>query len=365
MHVSLVKRHRDHVESRLASIWERVLDVDVVMPQDNFFNLGGDSVKALIVCTRVKAEFGFRLSVNDMFEMPTVAQLATILRSGGQERPETNLVEIAAVDNDAWPLYFVHAAPGEVMFLRWIRPHTLSRTVHGVRASGFQLSVQPAKTVEEMAERYVDAILARSGTAPVMLAGYSAGGVIAYEMARRLAAAGVPVPYLGLVDPSVPDIEEADPESLLPRLMKTRLAFLLDLYQLPNSWVGRTDAVSALRDAGAVPADYSADLFERTLEIWARNVLATRCYRPDTPYQGPAVLYTSAVEVKGDSGQLGDFVASGDPYASEWGALLPTHTPVWLSAENHFEIMNDPQLFPRMRDDLDAAQAHCMAWVGR
>ena len=54
-------RHRDHLESRLASIWETTLGVDTVMPQDNFFHLGGDSVRALLVCARVKAELGARL----------------------------------------------------------------------------------------------------------------------------------------------------------------------------------------------------------------------------------------------------------------------------------------------------------------
>ncbi|GIF96875.1 thioesterase domain-containing protein [Catellatospora citrea] len=355
---------RDHLESTMGSIWQRVLGRDVVVPSDNFFDLGGDSIRALLVCAQVKAELGVRLSVNDFYQMPTVAELTTVLRSRAHGRPETSLVEIATAGHGL-PLYFLHAASGEVMFLRWIRPDTLSRTVFGIRAAGFDLSVAPARTVEEMAERYVREILARSPDQPVMLAGFSAGGVIAYDMARRLTARGVPVPYLGLIDPPVPGAPAEHPDETVQSLMQARLEMLLGIYQLPTSFGQRAQAVTALRQAGVVPADYSAELFERTLEIWGLNAMATQLYRPDTAYAGPAVIYTSAAAATvPDAGTLGGLAATGDPYTAGWARLLPPDTPVRTSTASHLEIIRDPDVFSLIRDDLDRAEASVMAGQG-
>src|SRR3989442_1686345 len=71
---------RDEVESRLAGIWEDVLDVRPVGVLDNFFELGGHSLLAVRLIARIGKNFGRKLSVATIFQTPTVGQLAVLLR---------------------------------------------------------------------------------------------------------------------------------------------------------------------------------------------------------------------------------------------------------------------------------------------
>src|SRR5205814_1524831 len=99
------------------------------------------------------------------------------------------------------PLFLVHALGGDVLHLR---PLALAldtdRPVHGLQARGLDPRYEPHTTVEEMAASYVEVIRAAQPDGPVAVAGYSLGGLVAYEIARRLRATGTAVDALGLID---------------------------------------------------------------------------------------------------------------------------------------------------------------------
>lgn len=337
-------RHRDHVESRIASIWEDVLGLDLVMPDDDFFDLGGDSVRALLCCSRISVALGATVRLADFFESPTPARLAEVLRASSVE-VEVGVVPIADVDLPGAPLFFVHAATGEVMFLRSIKAGTFDRPVHGIRSAGFDPGRASVDSLEEMAADYVDQICRLAPDGPVLLAGYSAGAVIAFEMAVQLDRAGRPPPFLGLVDPPIPG---PDPEfaGSFAELKRHRAAFLMSLYDLPSGWVGGADAAEALRGAGAIPHDWSADYFDRTLAVWASNSLAVTGYVPTTPYRGRAHLYVGVAPDDGDA---------PDAAIDYWRDRVAPASQVRRIDADHLGIMNHPSLFPCMRKAIEGS----------
>ena len=73
----------DDLEARLTAIWSAVLGHESVGVHDGFFELGGQSLSAIRLIARVRAEFGAGLTVRDLFENPTVAELALRLSAGG------------------------------------------------------------------------------------------------------------------------------------------------------------------------------------------------------------------------------------------------------------------------------------------
>jgi tyrocidine synthetase III len=84
---------KSQVEKRLRAIWERVLGFKQIGSDDNFFDLGGDSLKAVRLASAISGEMGLRLKVRDIFFNPTISQLAAVLADSG----EAPLTRISAV----------------------------------------------------------------------------------------------------------------------------------------------------------------------------------------------------------------------------------------------------------------------------
>ncbi len=77
------------VEQKIAEIWQELLGIKQVGIHDNFFGLGGDSLIAVQVLSRLRNTFSIRLSVASLFESPTIAEIAPKLQK--QTEPDTNL----------------------------------------------------------------------------------------------------------------------------------------------------------------------------------------------------------------------------------------------------------------------------------
>ncbi|HKR64624.1 MAG TPA: condensation domain-containing protein, partial [Thermoanaerobaculia bacterium] len=73
---------RDAIEHAVAAIWQRVLGLDSLSIHDNYFHLGGDSIKVIRITGAIASELGVRVEVKDLFRWPTVAELAEHIRSG-------------------------------------------------------------------------------------------------------------------------------------------------------------------------------------------------------------------------------------------------------------------------------------------
>jgi amino acid adenylation domain-containing protein len=81
---------RTSVEENIAKIWAEVLDLDQVGIHDRFLELGGDSLLASRVISRVRDEFLIEVPLRSLFESPTVAAMATVVQQNlvRQTKPE-------------------------------------------------------------------------------------------------------------------------------------------------------------------------------------------------------------------------------------------------------------------------------------
>src|SRR5438034_7669416 len=104
---------RDEIEARLTRIWENVLAVDPIGIEDKFFDLGGHSLLAVRVIAQMEKEFGCKIRLATIFQTPTIAELAAVLREGSQAKvpAPTSLVEIQT-NGTRPPLFLVHGAGG-------------------------------------------------------------------------------------------------------------------------------------------------------------------------------------------------------------------------------------------------------------
>lgn len=220
------------------------------------------------------------------------------------------LVPLAEGPAGAAPLWCVHPVGGHVFAYRALaRLLGAERSVYGIRAEGFAGVDEPATTIEEMARRDLAAIRAVQPKGPYLLGGWSLGGVVAYEMAQQLRAAGEEVGALVLIDSGTPG-GGAPAAAVIGETDDPMTAYMgLDLAGLGGEKL--PEMIEAMRRMS--PAERTAFLRERTaksdlanrlgeaqrarlMQVFRTNLTALGAYAP-APYPGPATLLRAARRV--------------------------------------------------------------------
>jgi amino acid adenylation domain-containing protein len=188
---------RTPLEAELLEIWREELKLDSLGVRDNFFELGVDSLTAARLFARIARTYGRRLPAGPMFQTPTVERLAALLAERGEPpRRRASLVPIRTSGSRP-PLFCVHGGAGTVLFYRELADALGSeQPVYAFQAAGLYGGETPHQTVPEMAESYLEQLREVRPHGPYALGGYCFGGMVAFEMARRLRAAGDEVPVV-------------------------------------------------------------------------------------------------------------------------------------------------------------------------
>jgi acetoacetyl-CoA synthetase len=182
----------------VAALWERLLDFSPVGVHDDFFDLGGDSLLALHLFHEIETVTGRTLPITAIYDTSTPARLADLL-SGDAAPAFSPLVPLKNGAGD--PLYIVHGTGGTVIeLIKLGQLMDTARPVFAIQARGIDGDSEPHDRVEHMVDDYLRHIRARQPRGPYFLAGYSFGGMIAMDMARKLQEEGESVALLTLID---------------------------------------------------------------------------------------------------------------------------------------------------------------------
>jgi acyl-coenzyme A synthetase/AMP-(fatty) acid ligase/thioesterase domain-containing protein/acyl carrier protein len=281
------------IESTVARIWQEVLQAPPGAPEQDFFEMGGDSLKAVRLVSELEGALGIEVPITLINEAPSFGKLCAVL---SQRRPARYVPLVLLKQGaDAPSVYFVHGLGGNIVELFPLaRSMSYPGAVFGIQARGLRAQETPQLTVEAMAAEYVKAIKARQPQGPYRVCGYSFGGLVAFEMARQLKQSGDKVGFLGLFD--------ATPSLGFVRERLTR--FVTHLISAPihrwprESWRAGTHMVSLLRDhlqqrqpgAPPVPA-FLKSAPAGVLKVGVSALLASARYRPGF-YGGELTLFT-------------------------------------------------------------------------
>jgi len=191
----------DPIEDLLAGIWAELLGVDRVGVNDNFFDLGGHSLLVTQIVARVR-DAGHEMSVGDLFQHPTITDLAPLVRARADDSATRLAVTIRS--GTVHPAVFaVHTLTGEVAAYAEIAGSLQEgQQFHGLQERGLTGEDPPLESVPEMAAAYLDEVLRLQPDGPYLFMGQSAGCYVAVEMARQLAAMGGEVGGVFLLAPA-------------------------------------------------------------------------------------------------------------------------------------------------------------------
>ncbi|WP_327287082.1 non-ribosomal peptide synthetase [Streptomyces sp. NBC_01198] len=322
--------------ARLAELWRELLEADTVGPDSDFFALGGNSLLALRLVNRVDAEFGVALRFGEIFETPTLRALAERLGQGAEGRSEQDRQAGCSVALSAGPgqqVHLFHPVGGSVScytdFARlWAGP--VRAFQHPVLARGGPADERA--DLAAMAAAYRAELQRLTPNGPYLLGGWSMGGVLAYEVAGRLAADGHQVRVF-MIDSDLANLRQPGTDAA------GHLEFLADLAggELPAAVAAAVDGApdgglpAAARDAavahGLLPAEVDPAGYERLMRVHAANLGALARYRPAASAV-PALLF-----VAGE-------VDRPDPVPAWRAVCTELETELWPA--DHYSIMAPP-----------------------
>ncbi|NNH73017.1 non-ribosomal peptide synthetase [Nocardia uniformis] len=213
---------RTDLERAVASAFETVLDHPRIGVDDNFFDLGGNSMAAVQLAERIRERTGSPVPLQWMFIEPTPAALARRITDGEQEfgvDPALRVLLPIRPTGAEPPLFCIHPAVG----LAWgytglVRHIDATHPVYGLQSPGVTDGGDPDRTVRELATRYADEIQQVQPHGPYHLLGYSAGGPLAHAVAVELRRRREPVPALVMLDARA-DIDFTDDQIPTPELL--------------------------------------------------------------------------------------------------------------------------------------------------
>jgi acyl transferase domain-containing protein/thioesterase domain-containing protein len=350
----------DDVEHRLAALWQEVLGVRSVGIHDDFFELGGHSLIGARLFSRIKAMFGVDLGLSVLFEAPTVARLAARVRtelgqndglasgddSGDHVRTRPDQPSLVPIQTGGTkrPIFCIHGMYGNVLNFRELATHLgPDQPFYGLQAQGLDGTEPPFGRIEEMAAHYLREIRGVQPAGPYFLCGYSAGGLIAFEMARQLLARGEQVSRLVMLDTFCPSMIPPESLSWRPRPSMSERATELSTGVTTSGFpylVGwaRLAAVhrlaSASRESASGAIESLDDVRDNTSERVGESFLRSQSLYTLAPSEVPIMLVraVSRLEYRPIPQDLG------------WGTYSRAGVETYNVPGSHFTMLSQPNV---------------------
>jgi non-ribosomal peptide synthetase component F/thioesterase domain-containing protein len=188
---------RSDDEKVLSEIWKHLLKVPRIGVHDNFFELGGHSLLAAHLVSQVKRQFSVTIDLSILMVAPTIEQLAQRL-SPSLEKDQSHVVPLQTSGTKP-PLFCIHGGGGHLLDYReFFTALPEDQPLYGLRAS--DVNEAYPETVEQLADKYLQDIQRIQQHGPYQICGLSFGGLVAYEVARRLAEKGERIGVIALLD---------------------------------------------------------------------------------------------------------------------------------------------------------------------
>jgi len=189
-------------EGRVLGIWQQILDTPELGVHDDLVDLGAQSFDLAWALVQIESRLGVRVPMSAMLDARSVHALAGViddLEASGDPPSVTVCVQVG--DQDRPRLWMVHDLHGTAYSLRYLAGALgVDQPLWGFESPFLEGRGDIAARLEDLAARYVVALRAEQPAGPYHLAGYSFGGILAFEIASQLVAAGEKVDFLGVVD---------------------------------------------------------------------------------------------------------------------------------------------------------------------
>jgi thioesterase domain-containing protein/acyl carrier protein len=355
-------------EQKLVGLWAKSLDVSAenLSTDTNFFELGGHSLLVNQLISEINLALGCQMRLQDLFGHQNIGTMAQFIAEQQQNQQSVTahllnetvgLLELKPGDPQHQPLFFVHPVGGSGFCYAELANALANALAYPGAIYALQALDDGPQSIKTIAAEYVERIKAcqgdGEGDGDYLLAGWSMGGVIAYEMAQQLLGEGCLVGHLWLIDSFNPafhcagdelndDGEQDDQhkEWVDKQLLQTLAAELaVDIHakgQYSNQYLLEQPLVVLLellleqgKEQRRLPPDYSLKALRARFDLLVKNNRALQRYRP-------VPLDTQVSLIRGTD-------PGNDHQSLGWSALVPKISHSVIQGD-HFSIMRHPHV---------------------
>ncbi|MDB9349996.1 amino acid adenylation domain-containing protein [Nodularia spumigena] len=345
---------RNEVEQKIAQLWSAVLERQEIGIHDNFFDLGGHSLLVIKLLNLIQEMFGQKLTLSSLFQNPTIAQLAEQLGNKEVQKFHPDVLLIQA-QGSANPLFCVPGANGHGFYFQDLAINLENHPVYSLETPGRNGIGKVPKSVELHGSQLIDLLRQQQPQSPYILAGYSSGCAVAFEMACQLEKQGKKVELLAILDAGL----VIQPEYLTNR---TDIDWIWQLLQRIETVKGvslgleyadlvaqsddqaRWDlAAEFLYKKNILPEYSSLDLLKTNMQVMKQLTINYANYRPSHQISSPIVLFR-AEEVYDIV--LQEIRAISNYDLPDWGWQAYTQNPVKVISVpgNHGRMLYEPNV---------------------
>ena len=298
---------RNAEEAALAELWAKALGVPDIGIHDDFFDLGGHSIMGIQLLTHIEQRFEKALPLKALFEAPTIAQFAELLRTDSASQAWKNL-SLVQPGGEGIPLFCVHGDEAS----HFIPKHLgAQRPFYAFFHQGEDGKEIKYTSVESIARHFISELKQARPHGPYLLCGYSFGGIVAYEMAQQLTAMGDEVPYLAVLD------------TYSPALHGKAIASDLKFYDPLKKSLMRSLVNRFLKNGGTVPTRlrnfHIIDTYDRAAMSYTAR-----------PYKGKLTVFKAE--------------HSWGPNEMGWESLAKGGLDVRIVPGDHYTVIEEPNV---------------------
>ena len=194
------------VEKSIAEIWQLVLNIDLIGAQDDFFEIGGDSLAATVLASQIEGQFKCKFRPSDIIESSTVSKQALFINSQQNQinspLKAPSYLNLFNHSGTKKPLFVIHGGNGFTMYGRnFLEGLGSDQPVGFLEAPGLDGKGPLLGRIEDFAEYYLDAIRQVAPGGNWQIAANCGGSLIAIEMCLQAENHGEHVSRLMLIDP--------------------------------------------------------------------------------------------------------------------------------------------------------------------
>lgn len=297
----LLRQPSSNTELRLAQIWAECLNVESIPANQSFFDLGGNSLIAVHLINQINTQLDVSLTAGQLQANDTIERLATLTESQDSTAEQVPiLLTPHCSDKHHNTLFIIHPIGGHLLSYQRLASQLNNVTLYGLQYPEHKLT-NHEPDIQALARDYLRMIQTIQPQGPYQLAGWSFGGVVAYELAHQMSAQGHEVTNCLLIDSYKPSMNEASPlddstirqhfyADCVGRFPELAEAEVPDFSQDAIFFSSMATAFDTTTSSGLLDIAIITSL----LSIYRRNLRAMLSYSPPMMNQLSVTLFAAA-----------------------------------------------------------------------